>query len=121
MAAMADRDDRLEIRELVENWAVWRDAGDWQRFRSASAQTKMTISQRAAVEGVDCDVVCTGRFYDVLERRAGARGLSYPLTRPPPGPGGPRPPSRSTRRIGSTRSTRPRPCSWTLRCSGASR
>ena len=23
---------RLAIRELVENWAVWRDAGDWERF-----------------------------------------------------------------------------------------
>jgi hypothetical protein len=26
--------DRLAIRELVENWAVWRDAGDWERFAS---------------------------------------------------------------------------------------
>ena len=24
--------DRLLIRELIENWAVWRDAGDWDRF-----------------------------------------------------------------------------------------
>ena len=110
--------DRLAIRELVENWAVWRDAGDWERFRTvwhedgwmsatwfqgpaaefirvsregwdkgvsilhflggssvdvqgdrAIAQTKMTISQRAAVHGVACDVVCTGRFYDFLQRR----------------------------------------------------
>src|SRR4051812_16040095 len=30
----------------------------------AIAQTKMTISQRAKVDGVLCDVVCTGRFYD---------------------------------------------------------
>jgi hypothetical protein len=124
MAAMADRDDRLLIRDLVENWAVWRDAGDWERFRSvwhddgrmmatwfqgsaddfirvsregfergvsilhflggtsidlagdrAIAQTKMTISQRAAVDGVECDVVCTGRFYDFLERRDAGWGL----------------------------------------------
>src|ERR1044071_1387917 len=29
-----DRDaiDRREIRELIENWVVWRDAGDWERF-----------------------------------------------------------------------------------------
>ena len=26
---MSDRD---EIRELIENWVVWRDAGDWERF-----------------------------------------------------------------------------------------
>lgn len=24
--------DHAEIRQLVENWAVWRDAGDWDRF-----------------------------------------------------------------------------------------
>ena len=26
--------DRLAIRELVENWVVWRDSGDWERFRT---------------------------------------------------------------------------------------
>jgi hypothetical protein len=110
--------DRTAIREVVENWAVWRDAGDWERFRTvwhedgrmmatwfqgpaaafiavsregfdrgvsilhflggssidisgarAIAQTKMTISQRAAVDGIVCDVVCTGRFYDFFEKR----------------------------------------------------
>jgi hypothetical protein len=116
--------DRLAIRDLVENWAVWRDAGDWERFRTvwhpdgrmmatwfqgpaadfirvsqegfargvrilhflggasidlagdrAIAQTKMTISQRGLVEDVLCDVVCTGRFYDFLERRDGRWGI----------------------------------------------
>src|ERR1700760_1993839 len=28
-----DLRDRLAIRDLIENWVVWRDAGDWQRFR----------------------------------------------------------------------------------------
>ncbi|PZW43094.1 SnoaL-like protein [Humitalea rosea] len=23
---------RLQVAELVQNWAVWRDAGDWERF-----------------------------------------------------------------------------------------
>ena len=117
-------DDEQEIRRLVEAWAVWRDAMDWERFRTvwhpdgrmmatwwqgpfeefirvsregyargvrilhflggstvdvagdrAIAQTKMTISQRAPVEGVECDVVCTGRFYDFFERRDGRWGL----------------------------------------------
>jgi hypothetical protein len=116
--------ERQLIRELVENWVVWRDAGDWERFATlwhedgvmmatwfqgpalefirvsregfergvrilhflggcsvelagarAIAQTKMTITQRARVEGAECDVVCTGRFYDFLERRAGRWGI----------------------------------------------
>ena len=116
---MSEAADRQAIRDLVENWVVWRDAGDWDRFRTlwhpdgrmmatwfqgtadefitvsqegfargvrilhflggtsidraddrAIAQTKMTISQRALVHEVLCDVVCTGRFYDFLERDA---------------------------------------------------
>src|SRR5687767_1110525 len=38
--------------------------------RRAIAQTKMTISQRASVDGVAVDAVCTGRFYDFFEQRA---------------------------------------------------
>ena len=30
----SDALERLAIREIVENWAVWRDAGDWERFRT---------------------------------------------------------------------------------------
>jgi hypothetical protein len=110
--------EKPAIREVIENWVVWRDAGDWERFRTvwhddgymmatwfqgtaadfirvsiegwnkgvsilhflggssidvsgnrAIAQTKMTISQRASVEGHMVDVVCTGRFYDFFEKR----------------------------------------------------
>jgi hypothetical protein len=116
--------DRLIIRDLIENWAIWRDAHMWDRFRTvwhedgrmmatwfrgtadefvevsrdgyergvrilhflggmsidiagprAIAQSKMTISQRAPVEGIVCDVVCTGRFYDFLEKRDGRWGM----------------------------------------------
>jgi hypothetical protein len=116
--------DRLAIRQLLEDWVVWRDAGDWDRFATvwhadgrmmatwfqgtaaefiavsregwargvsilhflggssidlagdrAIAQTKMTISQRGVVHDVACDVVCTGRFYDFLERRDGRWGI----------------------------------------------
>jgi hypothetical protein len=111
-------EDRLAIREVIENWALWRDAGDWDRFATvwhddgwmtatwfqgpaskfievsragfdrgvsilhflggftcdiagtrAISQTKMTINQRAMVDGLEVDVVCTGRFYDFLEKR----------------------------------------------------
>ena len=41
----------------------------------AMAQTKMTILQRAPVEGVLCDLACTGRFYDFFEKRDGRWGL----------------------------------------------
>lgn len=113
--------DAADIRALIENWAVWRDAGDWERFATcwhsqgrmmatwkqgtaaefiaasiegwnrgvsilhflgghsseiagqrAISQTNMTISQRAEVEGVLVDVVCTGRFYDFVEQQDGA-------------------------------------------------
>jgi hypothetical protein len=117
-------EDRRTIRDLIENWAIWRDALMWDRFRTvwhvdgrmmatwfqgtadefikvsqegyergvrilhflggssvdiagarAIAQTKMTISQRASIDGVVCDVVCTGRFYDFFEKRNDRWGL----------------------------------------------
>jgi hypothetical protein len=37
----------------------------------AIAQTKMTINQRATVDGVVVDAVCMGRFYDFFDRRQG--------------------------------------------------
>src|ERR1041384_527643 len=27
-----DMGDRQTIRDLIDNWVVWRDAGDWERF-----------------------------------------------------------------------------------------
>jgi hypothetical protein len=116
--------DKLAIRETVENWVLWRDAGDWERFATvwhtdgwmtatwfqgpaqkfievsregfnkgvsilhflggwtcevsgnrAVSQIKMTINQRAEVDGVLVDVVCTGRFYDFFEKREGRWGI----------------------------------------------
>jgi hypothetical protein len=116
--------ERLTIREMIENWVLWRDALMWEKFRSlwhddgrmmatwtqgtadefiemskqgfakgvrilhflggstievrgtrAFSQTKMTIAQRALVHDVLCDVVCTGRFCDFWEKRAGRWGL----------------------------------------------
>ena len=31
---VSDALERQAIREAVESWVVWRDAGDWERFRS---------------------------------------------------------------------------------------
>lgn len=112
--------DRLAIREVVENWVLYRDAGDWERFANvwhsdgwmaatwfqgpagdfieasralfdqggnilhtlggwtcdisgnrAISQVKMTINQRAPLDGILVDVVCFGRFYDFFEKREG--------------------------------------------------
>lgn len=41
----------------------------------AIAQTRMTIMQRGTVHGVLCDIACTGRFYDLLEKRDGRWGM----------------------------------------------
>jgi len=30
----SEQAERLAIRELIESWAVWRDAADWGRFRT---------------------------------------------------------------------------------------
>ena len=119
-----DTRDQLAIRDNIEAWAIWSDAGDWDRFRTcwhddgymfatwfqapcagfvkarregwekgvsilhflggtsielvgnrAVAQTKMTIAQRAPVHGTPCDVVCTGRFYDLFEKRDDCWGM----------------------------------------------
>ena len=26
--------DKLAIREVIDNWAIWSDSGDWERFRT---------------------------------------------------------------------------------------
>jgi hypothetical protein len=118
--------DQRTIRDLLEKWVLWRDAGLWDQFRTvwhddgymmatwfqgsaddfiaanragwekgvvilhflggsvievsgarAVAQTKMTIAQRAPIDGIECDVVCTGRFYDFFEKRQGKWGLVH--------------------------------------------
>ncbi len=110
--------EKLAIREVVENWVLWRDSGDWERFATvwhpdgwmtatwfqgaardfiaasregfnkgvhilhflggwtceiagdrAISQVKMTIHQRAPLDGIPVDVACIGRFYDFFEKR----------------------------------------------------
>jgi len=50
------------------------------RGTRAIAQTRMTIMQRGPVEGVLCDVACTGRFYDFFAKRdlRGVEGVVPP-------------------------------------------
>src|ERR1700730_97572 len=32
--AADERDDKLAIRAVIENWVIWRDSGNWERFRT---------------------------------------------------------------------------------------
>ena len=43
----------------------------------AVSMTKLTILQRAMLDGVLCDVTCYGRHYDLWEKREGGWGLVY--------------------------------------------
>ena len=74
--------DKLAIREVIENWALWRDAGDWDRFATVwheDGWMTATWFQGPASEFIRVsregfvDVVCTGRFYDFLEKRMPVR------------------------------------------------
>jgi len=31
---MTDPEDKLEIAEVIQNWAIWRDTGDWENLRT---------------------------------------------------------------------------------------
>lgn len=52
------------------------------RGNKVVAQTKMEIHQRANVEGVLCDCVCAGRFYDLFEKRSGLWGMLVLICHP---------------------------------------
>jgi hypothetical protein len=41
----------------------------------AIADTKLSIAQRAPIDGVLCDVTCWGRAYDFLQKRDGRWGI----------------------------------------------
>jgi SnoaL-like domain len=48
--------DRWAIRDAIENWAVWRDAGDWERFATvwhANGRMMATWFQGSGSEFID--------------------------------------------------------------------
>jgi len=110
--------DRAILRELIQNWVVWRDSAHWDEFRKvwhedgrmiaswkqapfeefiaashagmerginilhmlggsaikvegsrAISQTKTSITQRASLDGVLCDVNSLARHFDFWEKR----------------------------------------------------
>jgi hypothetical protein len=34
-----DTAEKVAIREPIENWVLWRDAGDWERFRTVTGES----------------------------------------------------------------------------------
>jgi len=76
--------DRDAIREVVENWVVWRDAGDWERFRGVwhddgrmmatwfqgSADEFIAVSRAGFEKGVSILHFLGGNSVDVAGNRA---------------------------------------------------
>jgi hypothetical protein len=79
--AISDRD---AIREVVENWVVWRDSGDWERFRrvwhddgrmmatwfQGSAEEFIAVSRAGFENGVSILHFLGGNSVDVAGNRA---------------------------------------------------
>jgi SnoaL-like protein len=80
----SDRQDSLEIRDVIENWAVWRDAGDWDRFQTVwsedgymtatwfqgSATDFIAVSRKGFENGVRILHFLGGTSIDVRNDRA---------------------------------------------------
>ena len=81
------RQDKLSIAEVVQNWAVWRDAGDWERFRTVwhddgwmsatwfqgPADSFIAVSQAGFEKGVNILHFLGGISIDVQGARAVAQ------------------------------------------------
>jgi hypothetical protein len=76
--------ERMRIREVIENWVVWRDAGDWERFATVwhddgvmmatwfqgSATDFIRVSQEGFARGVRILHFLGGSSVDVVGNRA---------------------------------------------------
>jgi SnoaL-like domain len=82
-----DREARSAIRDLLENWVIWRDAGDWDRFATVwhdDAVMSATWKQSSAAEfirgcrtawdtGVKVLHTLGGSCIDIIGKRAVAQ------------------------------------------------
>jgi hypothetical protein len=80
----SEAQERLAIREIVESWAVWRDAGDWERFRGVwhadgrmmatwfqgSAEEFIAVSRAGFEKGVSILHFLGGSSIDIAGYRA---------------------------------------------------
>jgi hypothetical protein len=79
--------ERQAIRELVESWVVWRDAGDWERFRTVwhrdgrmmatwfqgPAEEFIAVSRAGFEKGVNILHFLGGHSADIAGNRAFAQ------------------------------------------------
>ena len=79
--------DIAAIREVIENWIIWRDSGDWERFRSVwhedgrmmatwfqgSAEEFMRVSREGMDRGVSIFHALGGSSLDIAGTRAVAQ------------------------------------------------
>ena len=79
--------ERQTIREIIENWAIWRDTGDWDRFRSlwhddgvmvatvfqGSVDEFINQARRSHERGVTAQHILGGTSVDVNGDRAVAQ------------------------------------------------
>ena len=80
----SEASERQAIREVVENWVVWRDAGDWERFRTVwhpggrmmatwfqgSAEEFIAVSRAGFDKGVNILHFLGGNAVDIADNRA---------------------------------------------------
>jgi hypothetical protein len=79
--------DKVAIREVIENWVIWRDSGDWERFRNVwhangrmmatwfqgSAEEFMRVTQEGMDRGVSIFHLLGGSSLEVAGQRAVAQ------------------------------------------------
>ena len=61
--------DALAVRQLIENWAVWRDAGDWARFATCwhpDGRMMATWKQGTAAEFIAASIDGWNRGVSIL-------------------------------------------------------
>ena len=82
--------DRLRIRDTIENWALWRDAGDWERFRTVwhddgrmmatwfqgTAEEFIRVSREGWARGVSILHFLGGTTIDLATGHANARAIA---------------------------------------------
>jgi hypothetical protein len=72
---MTARDDKADIRELIESWVVWRDMGDWERLRTVwLPEGRMAASWRegTADEFIEANRQGWDRGLDILHQLGGS-------------------------------------------------